>query len=414
MVAATLGTAVVLLVLGLGVAQASKRQCLRSGRQDRRQSEGCTSTDDESDDTLLVIPKTHAKQEPEPIAAAGGGAAAAAFAGTDGGSAGAGPPELVMLNDAAHLFGTFGGTNISFDAGAGESGVLQHAESAFPSTARQYHTSQMHADGTAAAHAQVCTTAGFAALGAAAVHAATFPPATESSSHPLKELEKISSQFTASSVSASTSSSDDGEPMPEGAAASPSAVMDAMLDHNHDNLDVVKECEDLARELGVDCYQELDLTRACAVGDADSAASKLPALDDSDAAVMVKGGPNGALDGSNSEQALKVNGKWKDWVLNLTLKERNVLSLKHGFSEEEADHLKQSTRKYKRARAQRRYHKKRAVAAGNSHERSVSAHRPVLPAPADPHETNKRGGSLHLLLIAFTDIFLFVCTCAQC
>ena len=382
-VAATLGTAVALLVLGLGVAQASKRRRLQNGRQDRRQSEGCTSTDDESDDTLLVIPKTHAKQEPAPLAAA---AAAAAFAGNDGGSAGAGPPELVMLNDAAHLLGTFGGTNASFDAGAGESGVLQHAESAFPSTARQYHTSQMHADGTAAARAQVCTTAAFAALGAAAVHAATFQPATESSSHPLKELEKISSQFTASSVSASTSSSDDGsEPMPEGAAASPSAVVDAMLDHNHDNLDVVKECEDLARELGVDCCQELDLTRACAVGDADSAALKVPAPDDSDAAgtVVVKGGPNGAPDGSNSEQALKVNGKWEDWVLNLTLKERNVLSLKHGFSEEEADHLKQSTRKYKRARAQRRYHKKRAVAAGNSHARSVSAHHPVLPTPAD-------------------------------
>ena len=66
---------------------------------------------------------------------------------------------------------------------------------------------------------------------------------------------------------------------------------------------------------------------------------------------------------------VKVKGKWQDWVLDLVAKQRKELATQREFSTQDVLDLRKAARKYKRAMAQRRYHKKRAVAAGTSHDK---------------------------------------------
>ena len=63
----------------------------------------------------------------------------------------------------------------------------------------------------------------------------------------------------------------------------------------------------------------------------------------------------------------KVNGEWAQWVLSLVAAQRNRLIAERGFSKEQVLDLRKVARKYKRALAQRRYHKKKATAAGTNH-----------------------------------------------
>ena len=70
-----------------------------------------------------------------------------------------------------------------------------------------------------------------------------------------------------------------------------------------------------------------------------------------------------------SQRLTTGDGKWQSWVLELTMKERTKLAEKHAIAGEELRLLKLATRRYKRARAQRQYHKRQAVAAGKSHSK---------------------------------------------
>jgi len=111
---------------------------------------------------------------------------------------------------------------------------------------------------------------------------------------------------------------------------------------------------------------------------------KKPSLVDPNAVLLMPGFNGvddvGSIDGHGDLDALlvppnvdslsvKVDGKWNDWILELSAKERKDLVLSRNLSAEDLADLKISTRRYKRARAQRRYHKKRAIAAGKSYSR---------------------------------------------
>ena len=61
--------------------------------------------------------------------------------------------------------------------------------------------------------------------------------------------------------------------------------------------------------------------------------------------------------------------KWANWVLDMKVKQRNTLAQTRGFTKAQLADLKKETKRYQRARAQQRYHKKRALATGKSYSR---------------------------------------------
>jgi len=66
-------------------------------------------------------------------------------------------------------------------------------------------------------------------------------------------------------------------------------------------------------------------------------------------------------------RAHKVDGKWQTWVLDLISNDRKALAVERRFTRDEVLDLQIVARKHKRATAQRKYHKKKALAAGKSY-----------------------------------------------
>eukprot|EP00729_Bicosta_minor_P009642 gene9642-32224_t len=69
------------------------------------------------------------------------------------------------------------------------------------------------------------------------------------------------------------------------------------------------------------------------------------------------------------ERPHKEGSRWAVWVLDMKVKQRNTLAQNRGFTKNELADLKRETKRHQRARAQQRYHKKRALAAGKSYSR---------------------------------------------
>ena len=65
----------------------------------------------------------------------------------------------------------------------------------------------------------------------------------------------------------------------------------------------------------------------------------------------------------------KVDGIWANWVLEMKVRDRNILAQTRNFTTLEIAELKVETKRHQHTKAQKRYHKKRAMAAGKSYSR---------------------------------------------
>lgn len=96
--------------------------------------------------------------------------------------------------------------------------------------------------------------------------------------------------------------------------------------------------------------------------------------------------------GPAGERPHKEGGRWALWVLELKVRERNTLAEERSLTQSELADLKVETKRHQRALAQRKYHKKRAMAAGKSYGRPGRPRtRGVADRPKVSEEMNFRG-----------------------
>jgi len=374
---------------------------------------------------MLIIPSVQEQaQQASGATPAPTSSAAAAFktgysfggaGGYGGGDGGAGAwvwplDQMKLPAHALRLPGTYACANAGLNSVGAlckqevESALPTKAETTFPTGASVAATTQSFAAANAAPRQSYASSA-FAAYNAAAAAADAATVERVPDADPLTELAMISSQFSDASVSGSRTSSNRGSVSPSDGASS-SAAADDMLDPSHDNLYGVGDCEDLVAFGGVGNFFLLPSPSLGGPGIiATSAVPRLPpnsvgsthtppyshgagagaganrvivpvvdgGYDSGCSPAYLDGAADspGSVDSGCTSSIIEANvhkkadGKWHNWVLELTSKARKEFSIKHMLSEEDLKDLKGATHRYKRARAQRRYHMKKATAAGN-------------------------------------------------